>query len=322
VKFRRLGESELYVSEISLGTWFSNESGIGADQSRRCIAAAFDAGINFFDTANVYGLGASERLLAESFAGHRRTSYMLATKAFFPMSETDRGLSKEQVVKQLEGSLKRLKTDYIDLYYCHRFDPQVPLEETMGALTRAVEVGRVRYLGFSEWTASQVEQAGQLSDDRRLERFSASQPQYSMLWRKPEAELFAVCERRGIGQVVFSPLAQGALTGKYKPGTPPPPDSRATHDSMNMFMEAKGRRFRSDDVLAAVQNLAPIAADLGITMGQLALAWVLRRGEVASAIIGASRPEQVAENAKASGVILSAEILDRIDVALRPVAVT
>jgi aryl-alcohol dehydrogenase-like predicted oxidoreductase len=322
VKFRRLGESELYVSEISLGTWFSNESGIGGEQSRRCIAAAFDAGINFFDTANVYGLGASERLLAESLAGHRRTSYMLATKAFFPMSETDRGMSKEQVVKQLEGSLKRLKTDYIDLYYCHRFDPQVQLEETMGALTRAVEVGRVRYLGFSEWTASQVEQAGQLSDHRRLKRFSASQPQYSMLWRKPEAELFAACERRGIGQVVFSPLAQGALTGKYKPGAPPPPDSRAAHDSMNMFMEVKGRRFRSDDVLAAVQNLAPIAADLGITMGQLALAWVLRRGEVASAIIGASRPEQVAENAQASGVILSAEILDRIDVALRPVAVT
>jgi aryl-alcohol dehydrogenase-like predicted oxidoreductase len=321
MKTRRLGSSGIFVSEIALGSWLTYAGGIAREQSERCVRAAFDAGINFFDTANEYGKGAAESLLGETLKAYPRSSYVLATKLFFPMSETDRGLSAAQVAKQLDLSLRRLQTDYVDLYQCHRWDSETPLEETMEALTGAVVSGKVRAIGFSEWTPEQIERAAALSAERGFAAFVSSQPQYSMLWRKPEAEAFPTCLRHGIGQIVFSPLAQGVLTGKYKPGEPPPADSRAANASMNMFLESKGRRFRSDDLLAAVERLAPIAAELGATMSNLALAWVLRRAEVSAAIIGASRPEQIVENAKASGVALSEDALERIDAALDGVVV-
>jgi aryl-alcohol dehydrogenase-like predicted oxidoreductase len=321
MKTRRLGSSDILVSEIALGSWLNYAGGVVRERSEACIRAAFDAGINFFDTANEYGKGGAESLIGETLRAFPRDSFVLATKLFFPMTEADRGLSAAQVAKQLDLSLRRLQTEYVDLYQCHRWDSETPLDETMEALTRAVASGKVRAIGFSGWTAAQVEQAAGLSRERGYAAFVSSQPQYSMLWRKPEADVFPACAKHGIGQIVFSPLAQGVLTGKYKPGAPPPADSRAANDGINMFMETNGRRFRSDDLLAAVQRLAPIAEELGTTMANLALAWVLRRSEIAAAIIGASRPEQIVENAKASELILPDEVLRRIDVALCEVVV-
>jgi aryl-alcohol dehydrogenase-like predicted oxidoreductase len=316
---RRLGNSDLYVSEISLGSWLTYSGGVSRDQSQNCIRAAFDCGINFLDTANVYGRGASEELLGETLADYPRSSYLLATKLFFPMSATDRGLSAAQVEKQLDASLRRLRTDYVDLYQCHRYDPEIPLEETMAALTRAVDAGKVRYLGFSEWKSTQIERAARLGETRHYARFVSSQPQYSMLWRVPEREVFPTSARLGIGQIVWSPLAQGVLTGKYKPGSPPPADSRAANDSMNMFMEQRG--LRNDSVLRAGAKLQPLAQQLGISLSQLALAWVLCRPEVSSAIIGATRPEQIRENAAASGLKIPEDILAAADAATAPVAI-
>ena len=321
MKTRKLGSSDIVVSEIALGSWLTYAGGIAREQAECCIDAAFDAGINFFDTANEYGRGAAESFLGEALKAHPRSSYVLATKLFFPMSETDRGLSAAQVEKQLNASLSRLQTDYVDLYQCHRWDAETPLEETMAALTRAVESGKVRAIGFSEWTADQIDQAADLSVLGDFVPFVSSQPQYSMLWRKPEAEVFPACWKHGISQIVYSPLAQGVLTGKYKPGAPPPADSRAANGNMNTFMEATGRRFRSDDLLAAVARLQPIANELGTTMANLALAWVLRLDDVAAAIIGASRPEQIAENANASGLVLLCDVLKQIDAALVDVVV-
>jgi 1-deoxyxylulose-5-phosphate synthase len=321
LKTRRLGSSDLYVSEIAFGSWLTVAGGIAWEQAERCIHAAFDAGINFFDTANEYGHGAAETLLGETLAAISRDRYLLGTKLFFPMSETDRGLSALQVAKQLDASLTRLRTDYLDLYQCHRYDAETPLEETMSALTRAVEAGKVRAVGFSEWTAEQIEQAAEVSGKHGYVSFVSSQPQYSMLWRKPEAEVFRACTRQGIGQLVFSPLAQGVLTGKYKPGVPPPAGSRAASSTMNMFMESKGRRFRSDDLLAAVEQLVPVAQELGVTMSQMAIAWVLRRPEVSAAILGATSPEQIEINAKASGLPIPEEAVARMDAILAPVAV-
>ncbi|HEY0794157.1 MAG TPA: aldo/keto reductase family protein [Acidisarcina sp.] len=322
---RRLGNSELYVSEIALGSWLTFAGGIARDESERCIRAAIDLGMNFFDTANEYGRGAAETLLGDVLSTYPRDSYILGTKLFFPMSDEpgsrDRGLSAAQIVKQLDASLRRLRTDYVDLYQCHRFDVDTPLEETMGALTRAVESGKVRAIGFSEWTADQIKQAVSWTAEGPYKPFASSQPQYSMLWRKPESDIFPLCARYGISQIVFSPLAQGVLTGKYQPGQPPPTASRAASNAMNMFLESKGRRFRSDDLLAAVQRLVPIAKELGMSLSQMALAWVLRREEVTAAIIGASRPEQLEENVKASAMRLSREILTRIDDAIGGVAV-
>ncbi|HEV2273032.1 MAG TPA: aldo/keto reductase family protein [Acidobacteriaceae bacterium] len=314
---RRLGNSDLYVSEISLGSWLTYSGGIAREQSARCIRAAFENGINFLDTANIYGRGASEELLGETLAGYSRSSYVLATKLFFPMTPEDKGLSAAQVEKQLDASLRRLRTSYVDLYQCHRYDPETPLEETLAALTRAVESGKVRYLGFSEWTAEQIERADELCRRDGYHPFVSSQPQYSMLWRTPEAAVFPACARLGIGQIVWSPLAQGVLTGKYTPGAAPPSDSRAANDAMNMFMA--GRGLRSEAVLAAVAQLRPIAQQLGITLSQLALAWVLRRPEVSSAIIGATRPEQIQENAAASGLHVPADALSAAEAALQPV---
>jgi aryl-alcohol dehydrogenase-like predicted oxidoreductase len=312
--FRKLGASDIEVSEISLGSWLTYSGGVQGEQARACVEAAFEEGINFFDTANVYGRGAAETLLGEVLSGHERSSYVLATKVYFPMSDTDRGLSAAQIHKQIDASLQRLQTDYVDLYQCHRYDSQTPLEETMTALTEIVQAGKARHIGFSEWPVANVEQSLALPG---IERWVSSQPQYSMLWRAPEAELIPLCEAEGISQIVWSPLAQGVLTGKYRPGEPPPADSRAASESMGGFID----RLIEPRVLEAVQRLPPIAEAAGLTMVQLALAWVLRQQNVASAIVGASRPEQVRANASATGVKLSADTLAAIDEALGDVVV-
>ncbi|MGL6338367.1 MAG: aldo/keto reductase family protein [Waterburya sp.] len=306
MKYRQLGNSDLNVSEIILGSWLTYGSGVERQQAEACVDKAFEVGINCIDTANVYGRGAAESVLGEILQGRDRSSYILATKVFFPMSPSDQGLSAAQIHKQIDASLKRLRTDYVDLYQCHRYDVETPLEETMEALTEVVKQGKARYIGFSEWSPAQIQAALDLPN---VERFVSSQPQYSMLWRKPEAEVFPLCAANGIGQIVWSPLAQGVLTGKYQPGQAPPEDSRAANDKMNGFM---GNLF-SDRILSAVQDLKAIAQKLNISMAQLALAWVLRDKRVTSAIIGASRPEQVEDNAVASEVSLSEDILKEID---------
>lgn len=322
MRYRQLGNGPLKVSEISFGTWLTAAGGIAREQAIRCIHAALDRGITLFDTANQYGAGEAERVLGEALRSFPRDKYLIATKLYFPVGdEPDHGLSAAQIEKQLDRSLRRLGVDCIDLYQCHRYDKETPLEETMRALDRAVRAGKVRAIGFSEWTAGQIDAAAAIAGSGSLVPFSSSQPQYSMLWRRPEEGVFAACARHGIGNLAFSPLAHGALTGKYLPGQPPPPDSRAASDKMNMFMESAGRHYRSAPLLAAVARLKPIAEDLGLTMAQMALAWVLRRTEIASAIIGATRPEQIAENVHAAGVPLAAEILERIDQALGDVVV-
>lgn len=322
MQFRRLGNGPLNVPELSFGTWLTVAGGVGKEQAIRCIHAALDHGITLFDTANQYGAGEAERALGEALSRYPRDRYLIATKLFFPVGdEPDHGLSAAQIEKQLERSLQRLNTDTIDLYQCHRYDKETPLEETLTALDRAVKSGKVRAIGFSEWTAEQIDAAAAISDGNNLVPFCASQPQYSMLWRKPEDVVFASCARHGIGNLAFSPLAHGVLTGKYKPGQPPPPGTRAASEEMNQFMETAGRHYRSDYILEAVEQLNPIAADLNLTMPQMALAWILRRPEVASAIIGASRPEQIADNVRAIGVTLPAEALERIDKAIGGVAV-
>ena len=300
------------MSEISLGSWLTYGAGVDPRQGMACVKRALDLGINFFDTANVYGRGAAESFLGDALAGLDRSSYVLATKAYFPMSPTDRGLSAAQIRKQCDASLQRLGTDHVDLYQCHRYDTETPLEETMEALTELVRQGKARYLGFSEWTADQIRAALSLPG---TERFVSSQPQYSMLWRQPEEEVFPLCRQEGIGQIVWSPLAQGVLTGKYRPGSPPPADSRAASRTMGQFMS----RWRDDAVLEGVQRLVPIADELGLSLAQLALAWVLRDPIVASAIVGATRPEQVEANAAASGTVLGEDTLAAVDEALEGV---
>ncbi len=307
--FRKLGASDIEVSKISLGSWLTYSGGVSREHARACVDAAFDEGINFIDTANAYGRGAAETLLGEVLAGRERSSYVLATKVYFPMSDTDRGLSAAQIHKQIDASLARLQTDYVDLYQCHRYDSHTPLEETMTALTEIVHAGKARHIGFSEWPVEKIEESLALPG---VEHWVSSQPQYSMLWRAPEAEVIPLCEARGISQIVWSPLAQGVLTGKYVPGEPPPADSRAASESMGGFID----RLMQPPVLEAVQRLRPIADAAGLTMVQMALAWVLRQPNVASAIVGASRPEQVRANASASGVKLSADTLAAIDEAL------
>ncbi|MFI5123394.1 MAG: aldo/keto reductase family protein [Vicinamibacteria bacterium] len=314
MRLRKLGDSELEVSEISLGSWLTYSGGIEREQTEACTRAAFDAGINFFDTANVYGVGAAEEAWGEILSGYDRDSYVLATKVYFPMSESDVGLSREQIQKQVDATLARLQTDHVDLYQCHRFDPDTPIEETMEALTEVVEAGKARYIGFSEWTAEQIRAGLEVPG---AAKFVSSQPQYNMIWRAPETEVFPLCAEHGISQIVWSPLAQGVLSGKYEPGREPPADSRAASDEMSFAIE----RYMNDAVLEAVQRLRAVADEAGLTMVELALAWILRRPEVASAIIGASRPEQVHGNAAASGIELSAETLAAIDDALGDVVI-
>lgn len=301
MEYRRLGQSELQVSEISLGSWLTYGVGVKADAAKQCLDAAFDAGINFIDTANIYGVGAAETFLGSALSGKKRDSYILGTKLFAPMSEEDQGLSRAQILKQLDASLQRLQTDYVDLYQCHRYDWDTPLEETMEALTEVVRSGKVRYIGFSEWPAERIQAA---IDMTGVANFVSSQPQYSLLHREPEQEVIPLCANNGISQIVWSPLAQGVLTGKYAPSQPPPANSRATSKDMGEFIQGMIK----PKLLGAVQQLKPLASDAGLTLSQFALAWVLRQPNVASAITGASRPEQVHENAGASACKVSPEL--------------
>jgi 1-deoxyxylulose-5-phosphate synthase len=298
MKYRMLGASDLEVSEIALGSWLTYSGGVEKQRSIACVRRALDLGINLIDTANIYGRGASETLLGEALSGVDRASYVLATKLYFPMTAADQGLSRAQITKQLDASLARLKTSYADLYQCHRYDHSTPLEETMQALSDAVRAGKVRYIGFSEWPASKIKAAIEMTG---VEKFVSSQPQYSLLWRKPEAEVMPLCATNGISQIVWSPLGQGALTGKYLPGAEMPADSRAASATMGSMLD---QTFLSRPVLEAVQKVKPLAASAGLTLPQFALAWVLRQENVASAIIGATRVEQIEENVRASGAVV------------------
>ena len=309
MKYRKLGASDLEVSEISLGSWLTYGVGVEADKACACLEEAFAQGINFIDTANIYGRGAAETFLGEALQGRPRESYVLATKLYFPMTDEDRGLSRAQVEKQIDASLKRLRTDYVDLYQCHRYDWNTPLDETMEALTRAVGDGKARYVGFSEWPAERIRAAIDLADKRDFTPFVSSQPQYSLLWREPEKEVIPLCAANGISQIVWSPLGQGVLSGKYDPDSPPPRDSRAASEEMGGWMD----RLMQPEVLRAVQQLKPIAEEAGLTLPQFALAWVLREPNIASAIIGASRPDQVRENAAASGVVADTQLFQRAE---------
>jgi len=318
VRYRRLGSSDIEISEISLGSWLTYSGGVADEQARACVRAAFEEGINFIDTANVYGRGAAETLLGDVLFAYQRSSYVLATKVYFPMSEVDRGLSAAQIHKQIDASLQRLRTDHVDLYQCHRYDEETPPAETMGALGEVVAAGKARHIGFSEWPVERVEESLAIAEaEPGVPRWVSSQPQYSMLWRPPEAQLIPLCEREQISQIVWSPLAQGVLTGKYRPGEPPPADSRAASESMGGFID----RLVAPPVLEAVERLRPVAQQASLTMAQLALAWVLRQDNVASAIVGASRPEQVHANASVSGITLDADVLAAIDDALGDVVV-
>ncbi len=297
MKMRELGDSGIKVSEISLGSWLTYGFGVEADAATACVNRAFDEGINFIDTSNIYGRGSAETFLGETLKGRPRTSYVMATKLFFPMTDTDKGLSRAQIMKQIDASLARLQTDYVDLYQCHRYDPDTPIEETMAALSDVVKSGKARAIGFSEWSPQNIRDSLAVKDSVK---FVSSQPQYSLLWRRPEGEVIPLCAANGISQIVWSPLAQGLLTGKYSANSPPPADSRAAHESMGTMMGG----WMKPEMLAAVDAIKPIAAEAGCSLAQFALAWVLRESNVASAIIGASRPEQVSENAKASGLAI------------------
>ena len=314
MKYRKIGDSDLEVSEIALGSWLTYGGGVEADAALACLDEAFDQGINFIDTANVYGGGAAETFLGQALKSRPRDSYMLATKLYFPMSDGDRGLSAAQVEKQLDASLTRLQVETIDLYQCHRYDWDTPLEETMAALTRAVASGKVRYIGFSEWPADRIQAALDLTG---VTKFVSSQPQYSLVWREPEDAVIPLCADNGISQIVWSPLGQGVLTGKYDPDQPPPPGTRATSKQMGGYMD----RLMEPRVLRAVQQLKPLAAEAGLTLSQFALAWVLREPNVAAAIIGASRPEQVRENAHASGAVIDTHLFIRAEEILEPALV-
>jgi aryl-alcohol dehydrogenase-like predicted oxidoreductase len=302
MKYRQLGSSKLVVSEIAFGSWLNLAEGAEQDNAIACVHRALDCGITLIDTANVYGRGAAERILGKALAGIKRDSYVLATKLFFPMSATDKGLSRAQILKQIDASLSRLQTEYVDLYQCHRFDPETPLEETMQALSEVIRAGKARYIGFSEWPVDRVSAALAIPG---VEKFVSSQPQYSLLHRGPERALLPLCAGNGISQIVWSPLAQGILTGKYSPDTKLPADSRAANDAINGFFN---QELMKSTMLHAVQSLRPIAQQAGLTLPQFALAWVLRQSNVAAAIIGASRPDQINENAAASGHSVAPEL--------------
>lgn len=297
MKMRELGDSGIKVTEICLGSWLTYGVGVDSSAARACVDAAFDAGINFIDTANAYGRGAAESFLGDVLKGRPRDSYVMATKLFFPMSDTDKGLSRAQIMKQVDASLKRLQTDYLDLYQCHRYDSETPIEETMDALSEVVRAGKARAIGFSEWSPQNIRDGLAVPN---TVKFVSSQPQYSLLWRRPEKGVIPLCAANGISQIVWSPLAQGLLTGKYSKGAPPPADSRAASSEMGGFMG----RWLVPELLDAVEAIKPLAAQAGCSLAQFALAWVLREPNVASAIIGASRPEQVHENAAASGLVI------------------
>jgi voltage-dependent potassium channel beta subunit len=318
MEYRNLGRSGLRVSEIALGSWLTYGRTVDRDATSAIVRRAYERGINFFDTANVYHRGAAEEVLGEILQDLPRSDLVIASKVFFPMGDgpNDRGLSRKHVMEQCHASLRRLRTDYLDLYQCHRFDPHTPLDETLRALDDLVTQGKVLYLGSSEWTAAQIAEARGIQERHGWDPFVSNQPQYSMLVRTIEREVVPISARMGIGQIVWSPLAQGVLTGKYRPGAAPPQGSRADDPDSNMFMEPLMR----DEVLHAIERLRPIADELGLSLAQLALAWTLRLPNVSSAIIGASRPEQIDDNAAASGVRLDPEVVERIDAVLEGLA--
>jgi aryl-alcohol dehydrogenase-like predicted oxidoreductase len=312
MEYRRLGSSGMYVSEISYGNWVTHGSQVESEAAAKCVKAALDCGITTFDTADVYAGTKAEVILGKALKGVRRESYELLTKVYWPTGpgRNDRGLSRKHIMESCNASLKRLKTDYIDLYQAHRFDVETPLEETLSAFDDLIRQGKVHYIGFSEWTAPQIAQALAIQDARGYNRFISSQPQYSALWRVIEAQVVPLSKKEGIGQIVWSPMAQGVLTGKYLPGVKAPAGSRATDKKSGAgFISA----FMKDEILVAVQNLKPIAADHDLTTSQLALAWVLQNENVSSAIMGATKPAQVKENVKASGVKLSQDVMAAID---------
>lgn len=309
MKYRRLGGSGLKVSEISLGSWLTYGGYVDSEQAIKTIHHAYDLGINFFDTANIYIKGEAEKVVGQAIKSFARESYILATKVFWPMGDgpNDRGLSRKHIIEQANASLKRLDVDYVDLYYCHRYDSDTPLEETLRALDDLVRQGKVLYVGVSEWTAEQISEAVHIADKKLLDRIVVNQPQYSMLYRKIENEVIPVSKKHDVGQVVWSPLAQGVLTGKYKKGAQPPVGSRATTDNQSL------NQFLNDENLNKVEQLSKVANELGITTAQLAIAWILREPNISSALVGASRPEQIEENVKASGIILDQEIINKIE---------
>lgn len=315
MKYRKLGRSGVKISEVGLGSWLTFGGATEFEQAQGCIERAYDLGVNFFDTANVYARGKSEETVGKVLSAYRRDSYVLATKVFFPMGEgpNDRGLSRKHIVEQCNASLERLGTDYIDLYQAHRFDPETPLEETIMAFDDLVRQGKIVYYGVSQWTAPQIGWAVDLARSRNLHLPVSNQPLYNALAREVEKEVMPMCQQLGLGLVVYSPLAQGLLTGKYKPGQPLPDASRAADPNQNMFLN---RGKLDDNLLEKIQRLLPIVARHNITMSQLALAWCLRRSEVSSVIIGATRPSQIDDNIGASGVTLSVSDFNEIDLIL------
>jgi aryl-alcohol dehydrogenase-like predicted oxidoreductase len=317
MEYRHLGRSGLKVSEIAYGNWITHGSQVAEDAARACVAAALDEGITTFDTADVYANAAAEEVLGRALHGVRRESVEICTKVFWPTGPgvNDRGLSRKHIMESAHASLRRLQTDYLDLYQAHRYDHQTPLQETLRAFDDLVRQGKVLYIGVSEWRAEEIAAALRIADEMGFDRIVSNQPQYNMLWRVIEAEVIPLAEKEGIGQIVFSPIAQGVLTGKYRPGEAPPAGSRATDPSGASFIE----RWLNDDVLARVAQLPPIADAAGLTLAQLAVAWVLQNQNVSAAIVGATRPEQVRENARAAGVRPAPEIMQRIDEVLGPV---
>ncbi|MFM7949652.1 MAG: aldo/keto reductase family protein [Actinomycetales bacterium] len=312
---RKLGNSGMYVSEITFGNWLTHGSQVEEKSAIKCVRTALDLGITTLDTADVYAGTRAESVLGRALTGVRRESYELLTKVYWPTGDgkNDRGLSRKHIMESVHASLKRLKTDHIDLYQFHRFDYETPLEESLSAFDDLIRQGKVFYIGFSEWRAEEIKDALRIQERMGYDRFVSSQPQYSMLWRVIEKEVVPICQSNGIGQIVWSPIAQGALSGKYLPGKKPPAGSRATDKKGGASMISRWLR---DEVLTAVQKLKPIAANEGLTLAQLAVAWVLQNPNVSSAIIGATKPEQIKENVVASGVKLSRETMSQIDQAL------
>ena len=315
MEYRRLGSSGMYVSEITYGNWLTHGSQVESDAAIKCVRAALDLGITTLDTADMYAGTKAETVLGKALKGVRRESYELLTKAYWPTGtgKNDRGLSRKHIMESCNASLKRLKTDYVDLYQAHRFDVETPLEETLGAFDDLIRSGKVLYIGFSEWNAAQIAAALKIQDQKGYYRFVSSQPQYSMLWRVIESEVVPLCEKEGIGQIVWSPIAQGVLSGKYLPGQKAPAGSRATDKKGGAKMISP---FMTNQVLTAVQKLTPIAKKVDLTPAQLAIAWVLSNSNVSSAIIGATKPAQIKENVKAAGVKLDNQILSEIDAVL------